>query len=87
MHIGNTEKCSQNVLGVSLLVFRVLEFGTAVLRITVHFPVADMVIHCGRYGLFVAFFSFRLMWLWPIWSVANVVQTPLEQIASPRRRS
>jgi len=32
--------------------------------------VADMVIHFGRYGLFV-----WPMWLWPIWSVADMVQT------------
>jgi len=33
-------------------------------------PVADTVIHRGRYGLFV-----WLMWLWPIRSVADIVQT------------
>ena len=32
--------------------------------------VADMVIRFGRYGLFV-----WPMWLWPIWSVADMVQT------------
>ena len=31
---------------------------------------ADMVIRFGRYGLFV-----WPMWLWPIWSVADMVQT------------
>jgi len=30
--------------------------------------VADMVIHFGRYGLFV-----WPMWLWPIWFVADMV--------------
>ena len=34
--------------------------------------VADMVIRFGRYGLFV-----WMMWLWPIWSVADMVQTRL----------
>jgi len=32
------------------------------------FLVADMVIHCGRYGLFM-----WLMWLWPIWFVADML--------------
>jgi len=36
------------------------------------FCVADMVIHFGRYGIFV-----WMMWLWPIWSVADMVQTRL----------
>ena len=36
------------------------------------FFVADMVIPFGRYGLFV-----RPMWSWPIWSVADMVQTLL----------
>jgi len=32
-----------------------------------------MVIRFGRYGLFV-----WPMWLWPIWSVADMVQTQVE---------
>jgi len=40
------------------------------LNTSTFFPVADMVIHCGQYGLFV-----WPMWLWPIWSVVDMVQT------------
>ena len=39
------------------------------------FFVADMVIPLGRYGLFVVVWP---LWLWPIWSVADMVQTRLD---------
>ena len=44
-------------------------------KIAVWISVADMVIRFGRYGLFV-----WPMWLWPIWSVADMVQTRYTQL-------